>query len=46
MVSDGVDQVKEKAVEVKAKSENLRSSAGDLAGLSDTMTELVSRFKI
>ncbi|WP_163340539.1 methyl-accepting chemotaxis protein [Desulfopila sp. IMCC35008] len=46
MVSDGVDQVKEKAVEVKAKSEYLQKSADDLSGLSDTLTGLVSRFKI
>lgn len=47
MVSDGVThQVKEKAVDVKAQSKHLRSSADDLTGLSDTLTELVSRFKI
>ena len=46
MMLDGVGQVKERSVEVKGNSQKVRTSADELSELSDTLTQLVSKFKI
>lgn len=45
-ISEGVGQVKIKSISVKDNSEEIRGSAASLSGLSEKLTEFVSRFRI
>jgi methyl-accepting chemotaxis protein len=45
-MSQGVERVKTRSIEVKENSQQIRHSADELSDLSQTLTALVSRFKI
>ena len=45
-MNEAVGLVKERSVEVKQSSQHVRSSADELSRLSETLTELVSKYKI
>jgi len=46
MMQDVVGQVKERSIEVKENSQQVRTSADGLSELSEKLTLLVSKFKI
>ena len=45
-VSNGVNQVKERSVEVKQSSEHVQLAADDLSKLAQNLADLVTRFKV
>ncbi|MBE0583382.1 MAG: methyl-accepting chemotaxis protein [Desulfofustis sp.] len=45
-MNEAVGLVKERSVEVKQSSQHVRTSADELSRLSETLTELVSKYKI
>jgi methyl-accepting chemotaxis protein len=45
-VTSGVEQVKERSLDVKQNSENVQTAADDLSRLAETLSGLVTRFKI
>jgi len=45
-MSEGVEQVKARSIEVKNNSQQIRVAADDLSKMSEKLTMLVSRFKI
>lgn len=45
-MSEGVEQVKNRSVEVKTSSMKVRTSADELSGLADRLTKLVAKFQL
>lgn len=45
-VSEGVKQVKERSVDVKQSSEHVQTAADELSRLAETLSKLVTRFKV
>ncbi len=45
-VTAGIEEVQEKSVSVKVNSEQVNTATGELAQLSEKLSELVGQFKI